>query len=152
MAVKTSKILIVHIGNHYFGAPIDNIQDVIQRQPTTPIPLAPRYIVGLLNLRGHIVTEIDVGVTLGIDHEFPIAKTDGYSIVITKGGELFSLVFEGIGDVVDLPDDRIERLPDTINKEWISMSKGVYRMDSKLVILLNFDALINQLIESQKAA
>lgn len=145
IVADTFKILILNIGNHYFGAPIESIQDVIQRNPTTPVPLTPPNIIGLLNLRGHIVTEIDVAYTLGIHNRDWLAGNNGYSIVINRGGEMYSLVFEGIGDVVDVMDSSIERLPDTINRKWFSISRGVCRMGDKLVVLLDFNLMIDHL-------
>lgn len=141
----TFKTLIVNIGPHYFGAIIDNVQDVIQRNPTTAVPLAPENIIGLLNLRGHIVTEIDVARTLDLDSERTIGKEDGYSIVINRGGEMYSLVFEDVGDVIDISCDQVEKLPDTIEKKWFSVSRGVYRLGEKLVVLLDFNLLIDHL-------
>lgn len=61
------KCLIVNIGDHYFGALVNNIADVNQRSPTTPIPMANKNIIGVLNSRGHIVTEINVAHVLGIE-------------------------------------------------------------------------------------
>lgn len=141
----TFKILVVNIGGHYFGAPIENIQDVIQRNPTTPVPLTTSNIIGLLNLRGHIVTEIDVAYTLGIMDRHKLMGSAGYSIVINRGGEMYSLVFEGIGDVVDVSKSDIEKLPDTVSRRWVSISRGVCRMGDKLVVLLDFNLMIDHL-------
>lgn len=74
-----------------------------------------------------------------------IPLEDGYSIVINKGNEMYSLVFEDVGDVIDIPLSNIEKLPDTIQKKWISVSKGVYRMGEKLIVLLDFNLLIDHL-------
>lgn len=145
------KAVIVNIGNHYFGAVIDNVQDIIQRNPTTPVPLTDDKVIGLLNLRGHIVTEIDVARTLNIHYSPDFEKDGGYSIVINRNGEMYSLVFEGIGDVIDIPTDDVEKLPDTINSEWIEISRGVYRMEGRLVVLLDFDLLIKHITPESTA-
>ena len=139
------KILIVHIGDYYFGAPIHAIQDVIQRSPTTPVPMAPGNIIGLLNLRGHIVTEIDVARTLGLDAEALRQSDKGYSVVINRNDEMYSLVFEGIGDVIDVTSDAIERIPDTVSRAWLDLTQGVFRMKEKLVVVLDFDRLLDHL-------
>lgn len=143
--VTALKALIVNIGHHYFGAIIDNIQDVIQRNPTTPVPLAPDNIIGLLNLRGHIVTEIDVARTLGIGDIGQDTMKNGYAIVISKENEMYSLVFEDVGDVIDIPAAQIEKLPETIERKWFSVSRGVYRMGKRLVVLLDFNMMIDHL-------
>ena len=141
---QTMNVLVCNIGTHYFGAIIDHIQDVIRRSPTTPVPLTSPNIVGLLNLRGHIVTEIDVAKTLGIADESD-ENLDGYSVVINKDHEMYSLVFDGVGDVIDIPVSQIENLPFTIDKTWSALSHGVYRLNDKLLVILDFDLLINKL-------
>lgn len=137
------KALVVHIGKHYFAAPIDHIQDVILRNPTTRVPLASRHVVGLLNLRGHVVTEMNVAYTLGLDEECPIADSEGFSIVINNGSEMFSMVFQGVGDVIDIPTGEIEQLPDTINSDWLKVAHGVYRTPERLLVILDFGRLLD---------
>jgi purine-binding chemotaxis protein CheW len=142
---EQTKILVSNIGEHYFGIAIDSIQDVIKCSPTTPVPLAPDNIVGLLNLRGHIVTEIDIAKTLDIDVVDRKQIIDCFSIVINKNNEMYSLVFDDIGDVIDINVSEIEPLPFTIDKKWVSLSKGVYRLPTMLVVLLDFNLLIDNI-------
>ena len=146
---QSVKVLILNIGQRYFGAFIDNVQDVIKRSETTAVPLTPSHIVGLLNLRGHIVTEIDVADTLELKDEWGSAESEGYAIVVNSGEEMYSMVFEGIGDVIDIPQSEIEKLPDTVSKKWGSVSRGVYRMEEKLVVLLDFSLLLEDLTPKQ---
>ncbi len=146
------KVLVLNIGDNYFGALIDTIEDVIKRIPTTPIPLAPDHIIGLLNLRGSIVTEIDVAKTLDIQNAVKTTAKDGYSVVINHNGEMYSLVFDGVGDVIEVPRASVEKLPDTINPKWFTVSKGVHRYHKQLIILLDFTLLINHLISAQKVS
>ncbi len=140
---KSIKILTASIGNHTFGISINDIQDVIKCSPTTHVPLAPDNIVGLLNLRGHIVTEINIAKTLEIELEMKKPIEECYSIVINKNNEMYSLVFEEIGDVIDIDESKMETLPFTINKKWLTLSKGVYRLEHTLLIILDFDMLID---------
>lgn len=149
---KTYKILMLNIGNHIFGAIIDTIEDVIKRSPTTPIPLAPDHIIGLLNLRGYIVTEINIAKTLDIADDAQTTEKDGYSVVINHNNEMYSLVFDGIGDVIEVPKSSIEKLPDTVNPKWFTLSKGVYRSASQLVIILDFASVVDYLTPTQKVA
>lgn len=146
------RVLVVNIGSHYFGAPIHEIHDVIQRQKTTPVPLAHDNIIGLLNLRGHIVTELDMARTLDIAQQDSQDIESQYSAVIHYKDELYSLVFDGIGDVIDIQPDSIEALPETVNAGWFSLSKGVYRMDDKLLVILDLNGLIEHVIAQSQAA
>jgi purine-binding chemotaxis protein CheW len=147
-----SRILITNIGDHYFGAAIDEIHDVIQRQRTTQVPLTRPNIIGLLNLRGHIVTEIDMAKTLEIDVDLDNQKQGEYSIVISYENELYSLAFDGIGDVINIQNTAIEHLPETINRRWHSMSKGVYRLPDKLLVILDLKTIIGELTHSPSVA
>lgn len=147
---KLEKLLVVNIGGHYFGAPIGNIQDVIQRNPYTPVPLASKNIIGVMNLRGHIVTEIDVAYTLGLDKEINISDKEGYSIVVTRDQEMYSFVFQEVGDVIDVPVSAIEKLPDTVDKSWTDVTAGVYRYGEKLIVLLDFDHIINHIVANDR--
>ena len=144
------KTLIVNIGDHYFGAVIDEIEDVINRLPTTPVLMASQNIIGVLNLRGHIVTEIDVAHTLGLSHETKIAPNKGYSVVINKNNEMYSLVFEGLDEVIEVPTEKLERLPAHVNKDWHGISKGVYRLNEKLLVVLDMYALIDSITPKKK--
>lgn len=150
-ADEVFKILIVNVGDHYFGAIIDSIEDIIQRNPTTPVPLSDENVIGVLNLRGHIVTEIDIAKVLGVDKECEIKYDQGFSIVVDKGDEMFSLLFEGVGDVIDIKSSDIEPLPATINLNWLHMSKGVYRMEEKLIVILDFNQLIDSITPKEAA-
>lgn len=146
------RTLIVNIGDHYFGAPIAEIHDVIQRQQTTRVPHAQPNIIGLLNLRGHIVTEIDMAKTLEIEAEDNHEKSGQYSVVINYNAELYSLVFDGIGDVIDINGNTLERLPETVNRKWFAMSKGVFRMSDKLIVVLDLNAVIGQIVSHAQIA
>lgn len=145
---ETYQALILAIGNHYFCAFIHKIQDVIERIPVTPVPRANESIVGVLNLRGHIVTEIDVASVLGIKSDKAKTKQSGYAIVIEKNNEMFSMAFDNIGDVISIQTRDIERLPETIDQKWLDVSKGVYRMGDKLVVCLDFDLMIDSIAVS----
>ena len=144
--MTNSQYLILNIDDHNFAAKVSNIEDVIQLSKTTPVPLSKDTIGGLLNLRGHIVTEIDVSKTLGIDTEVK----DGYAVVITTPqDEFYSLSFEGIGDVIEIGFSDIEPLPETVQKSWHSVSKGVYRNDDQLIVILDLDMFIDHLIDDE---
>lgn len=144
-----TRILIVSIGDHYFGTPIHEIHDVIQRQKTTPVPLTQNSIIGLLNLRGHIVTEVDMATALNIPSSENARKK--YSIVIGQKGELYSLAIDDIGDVIDAQMSTIEPIPETVDRSWISLSKGVIRLPDHLIIILDLEALITKLTQNAQS-
>ena len=97
----SSQYLILNIGAHSFAVPVMNIQDVIKSINKTPVPLSKANINGLLNLRGHIVTEIDVAKTLGIEGRKHDSKND-FAVVVDIKDEFYSFAFDGIGDVIEI--------------------------------------------------
>lgn len=142
------RVLIVNIGDHYFGIPIHEIHDVIQRQKTTPVPLTQNSIIGLLNLRGHIVTEIDMATALQINTRSETVRKNKYSIVIGQRGELYSLAIDDIGDVIDIQSSDVEPIPETVDRNWLTLVKGVIRLPDKLVITLDLEALVAKLTQN----
>lgn len=144
----SSQFLILNIGQHHFAADVRHIQDVIKRRQTTRVPLAKRHIVGLLNLRGHIVTEISVARTLGIK-ETVMAAGEGFTVVINRNEELYSLLFDGIGDVIEISPSEIEPLPETVERRWHQISKGVYRQEEKLLVILDFALLMGLMSDEE---
>lgn len=139
--------LVFNIGSHYFAANVLNIDDVIRSGKTTYVPLSKPNIRGLSNLRGHIVTEIDVAKTLNIiRHE---KQKESYSVVTHIKNEFFSLTFDGIGDVIEIKSDKVDPLPETVNKKWHSVSKGVYQAEEHLIVILDFPLFIQVVSETE---
>jgi len=148
----TKKFLIAQISDLYFGISISNIRDVLKQNETTPVPRSNNNIIGLLNLRGHIVTEINVAKILEVENVSSKGNKDKYSVVITKDHEMYSVVFDKIGDIVDIEGNTIEKLPETINKNWLSVAEGVVRMDEDLVVILNLESMINHITPDKDTA
>ena len=129
------------IGGQLFGIPVLQVQDVLGAQRITRIPLAPTEIAGSLNLRGRIVTAIDLRARLGMDK-----KDDGkppMSIVVEFKNELYSLMVDSVGEVLSLPARDFEQNPPTLQQTWREVSSGVYRLDGKLLIVLGVEQLLN---------
>ncbi len=135
--------LVLNIGPHYFAVNVQNIEDVIKSGKTTPVPLSKDNINGLLNLRGHIVTEINVAKTLNIDSQSK--NEDCYTVVINIKNEFYSLSFGGIGDVIKISPDDIHHLPETVQKEWHYVSKGVHRLSEHILVILDLNLLIEMI-------
>jgi purine-binding chemotaxis protein CheW len=145
-----NQYLVLNIGEHYFAANVSNIEDVIKRRKTTPVPLSKPNITGLLNLRGHIVTEIDVAMSLGIDRK--LGPEDGMAVVITVDDEFYSLAFEGVGDVLTIEASEIDPLPETVQKSWHQVTRGVKQLDDKFLVLLDLVLLIDVLRNENEEA
>ena len=129
------------IAGQLFGIPVLSVQDVLGAQRLTRIPLAPPEVAGALNLRGRIVTAIDLRKRLGV----PGAEqaNSGMSIVVEYAGELYSLLIDTVGEVLNLPADRYEPNPPTLDPRWREVSGGIYRLDGQLMVILEVDRVLD---------
>ena len=122
-----------------FGIPVLTVQDVLGPQRITRIPLSPPEIAGALNLRGRIVTAIDVRRRLGLP---PRTNEASMSVVVDHKGELYSLIVDAVGEVMSLPADAYERNPATLDPRWREVSGGIYRLKGKLLVVLEVPRLL----------
>jgi purine-binding chemotaxis protein CheW len=129
------------IAGQLFGIPVLSVQDVLGAQRLTRIPLAPPEVAGALNLRGRIVTAIDLRKRLGVAGDEKAQS--GMSIVVEYAGELYSLLIDTVGEVLNLPADRYEPNPPTLDSRWREVSGGIYRLDGQLMVILEVDRVLD---------
>jgi purine-binding chemotaxis protein CheW len=135
----------VTVAGQMFGIPVLQVQDVLGAQRITHIPLAPSEVAGSLNLRGRIVTAIDVRTRLGLP-----ARDDGkpgMSVVVEHEHELYSLIVDAVGEVLDVEAKRFERNPSTLEAVWREVSTGIFRLEDNLLLILD----VARLLDLQKA-
>ncbi len=128
------------IGGQICGIPILQVRDVLGPQKITPIPLAPSEVAGSLNLRGRIVTSVDLRVRLGLPRS---DVQDRMSIVVEHHGDLYSLIIDSIGEILELSSEVLERAPPTLDASWSSFSKGIYQLDVGLLLVLDIDIILD---------
>jgi purine-binding chemotaxis protein CheW len=136
----TSAFVTLTLAGQVCGVPVGAVRDILSAQPITRIPLAPPEIAGSLNLRGRIVTSIDLRLRLGLPEAEPGAPR--MSVVAERGSELYALLVDQVQEVLALPPERIERPPTTLSPLWAQHCTGVCRMDEGLVVLLDPARLI----------
>lgn len=129
------------IGGQLCGIPVISVQDVLSPQRITPIPLAPPEVAGSLNLRGRIVTAIDLRIRMGLPKRGPDEK--GMSVVAEHRGELYSLMVDSVGEVLKMSAENFEQNPSTLDPLWRSFSEGVYRLNEGLLVVLDVDYLLD---------
>ncbi len=136
-----TQFVTMTIAGQLFGIPTEEIQDAHILESMTRIPLAPREIEGALNIRGKIVTAINLRERLSL----PPRDTEGrnMSIVVEHSGELYSLLIDTIGDVLSLSDRDFEKNPPTLDPCWRDVSVGVYRLDDRLMIMTSVPRLLS---------
>jgi len=135
------QFVTVTIGGQLFGIPVLTVRDVLVAQKTTPIPLAPPEVAGALNLRGRIVTAIDMRRSL----DLPARKNGGPGmyVVVEEYDELYSLMVDSVGEVMTLSVDGLERSPGTLDPRWREVSGGIFRLDGKLLVVLDVERLLD---------
>jgi purine-binding chemotaxis protein CheW len=129
------------VGGQLFGIPVLTVQDVLGAQRLTRIPLAPPEVAGALNLRGRIVTAIDLRRRLDLSGN--AATGEGMSIVVEHSGELYSLIIDSVGEVLSLPPERFEPNPPTLDSRWREVSGGIFRLDGQLLVVLEVDRVLD---------
>ncbi|MDR3443000.1 MAG: chemotaxis protein CheW [Legionella sp.] len=141
------KICTFYVRKHFFGIDVTNVQEVIRSQKMTHIPLAKQTISGLINLRGQIVTVIDMSERLGLLHTEESEQLI-HLIVCTEDGPV-SLLVDDIGDVIDVSNDVFEIPPENIKGNIRHMLKEVCKLDEQLLLLLDLNKVL--VIEQEEA-
>ena len=142
---ESREYVTMTVADQLFGIPVLTVQDVLGPQRITRIPLSPPEIAGALNLRGRIVTAIDVRRRLNLPARS--ADTSSMSVVVDHKGELYSLIVDAVGEVMSLPADSYERNPATLDPRWREVSGGIYRLKGKLLVVLE----VARLLEMRRA-
>jgi purine-binding chemotaxis protein CheW len=128
------------VHDRFLGVPVERVQEVLRAQPLTPVPLAHEHIGGLLNLRGQIVTALDLRARLGLPARGPAAPSANV-VVATEDGPL-SLVVDALGDVLTVDDDTFEPPPETVAAATRHLIKGTFKLDDALLLDLDLDATV----------
>ena len=128
------------VANQLCGIPVLGVRDILAEHKITLIPLAPPEIAGSLNLRGRIVTAIDLRQRLRL----PAAPADQprMSVVAEQGGELYALLVDQVAEVMSLKASSFERNPPTLPPPWAQFSSGIYRLDGALLVVLDVGKLL----------
>ncbi|HEY2909156.1 MAG TPA: chemotaxis protein CheW [Gemmataceae bacterium] len=128
------------LDGHYFGIDLLKVQEVIRHQEMSRVPLAPPIVRGLINLRGQIVTALDLRRRLRmperVDDQVPV------NVVVHTDDGAVSLMVDEIGDVLAAPETAFERPPETLPKAARELIRGVYKLDGRLLLILDIDRAV----------
>lgn len=137
----THQLCTFLLGDFVFGINVHTIQEVIRYHEMTPVPLAPAAVHGLINLRGQIVTAIDLRTRLGLPaHTGDVLPTN---VVVRTPEGAVSLLVDEIGDVVEVETGLYEQPPETLDASARELVSGVYKLNDRLLLVLDVDAAIN---------
>ena len=145
-----SEYVTAVVGGQRFGLPILRVQDVFVPEHLTLVPLAPPDVAGLINLRGRIVTLIDLRSRLGLGAA-PASDEPLMAIGIEWRGESYGLLVDSVGEVLKLDDKRRETNPVNLDPRLAELSTGIHRLEDQLLVLIDVDRVLN-LTEKAKAA
>lgn len=138
--IKTEQIFVtVYVDKQLFGIPVEKVQDILIPEQIAHIPLAADKVAGSINLRGRIVTVIDFRKCLGLPK---IKDNRQHLATVEVGEELYSIRVDDVGTVMTIKTKEIEHNPSTMDKKWQGVSSGVVKLDKKLMIILDVEALI----------
>lgn len=136
----TSQFVTLTVEGQLFGIPVLSVQDVLAKQMIANVPLAHPVVAGLINLRGRIVTAIDLRRRMGLEDRPPGA--DSMNVVVEHGNELYSLIIDSIGDVLTVSAEKFERNLATLDPLWRSFADGIYRLEDRLLVVLDIGRLL----------
>ena len=136
----SAEYVTVTIGDQWFGLPISRVQDVFVLSQVTRVPLAGEDIAGVINLRGRIVTAIDLRRRLGVSGDVGRAKI---AVGIEGDGESYGLVIDAVGEVLKLGADTAEPVPVNLDERLKRVASGVHRLDDRLMVALDVDAVLD---------
>lgn len=129
------------LDRYYFGIDVLKVQEIIRYQEMTRVPLAPPVVRGLINLRGQIVTAIDLRRRLDLPDR-PNGQQPVNVVVQTDDGAV-SLLVDEIGDVLEVPEKAFERPPETLQGTARDLIRGAYKLDGRLLLILDTARTVN---------
>jgi len=130
------------VAGQRFGLPILRVQDIFAPERLTHVPLAPPDVAGVINLRGRIVTLIDMRRRLGL----AAASSSGeppMAIGVETRGESYGLLVDSVGEVLKLDDDRREATPVNLDPRLAELACGIHRLEDQLLVLIDVDRVLN---------
>ncbi len=131
----------VMIGTQLFGLPISQVQDVFMPERMARVPLASKEIAGVLNLRGRIVTAIDMHCRLGLGKRQ--VDRPAMAVGIEFRGESYGLLIDSVGEVLKLPENGRETVPVNLEPHLARVAAGVHRLEKQLLVVLDVDRIFD---------
>lgn len=134
------QLVTMRINKQILGIPVKDVREILRSQKITNIPLVPEEIAGVLNLRGRIVTAIDIRHRLQLKTSDQDA--DCIFVVVEHNGELYSLIVDSVGEVIAIPSrSSIQEPPPNLAQNWRDISAGVYWLEQELLIIIDLKSL-----------
>jgi purine-binding chemotaxis protein CheW len=142
---RGEQFVSVRLGGQLFGLPIGRVLDVFVPDNFSRVPLARHQIAGVLNLRGRILTAIDLSEVLGVD---AVNETNAErpAVSVSHANESYGLLVDIVGEVITPGAEGLEANPINMDPDWARVSKGTCQLENELMVVLDVDALIEGLL------
>ena len=134
-AAEPERMVLFVVGEHRFAVPIDRIREIIPARPYTPLPGSGGHVCGLINLRGQVITALDLRHRLGM----PV-RAEGQrpmNVVVRTEDGAVSLLVDQIGEVIETDARHFESPPDTVTAQARDLIRGAYKLDGTLLLALD---------------
>lgn len=135
MSTQSKQFCTFFLEGHYFGVPVQQVQEVLRYQEMTEVPLVSNVVRGLINLRGQIITAVDLRRQLGMTDRPEQQKP--MNVIMRTADGAFSLLVDEIGDVIEVEDNTFEPPPDTLQGMARGMLRGVHKLPDRLLLILD---------------
>jgi purine-binding chemotaxis protein CheW len=136
----SARLVTFTLDGHLYGVDVNAVQEVLRGQPQTRIPLAPESVSGLINLRGQVMSAVELRARLGLADRS--ADQEPMLVVVRIAGETIALLVDTIGAVMDVDDAQFELPPDTLSGPAREFLHGAYKLDDQLLLSLDVDRAV----------
>ena len=143
--MKTEKYVVFALGSQNFGIPVHDVTDVLHNPTCTKVPLSSADIIGILNMRGYIVTVLDMRVRLSITEPKPEQDIDTpMCLVVSFKGVRYGLMVDYVHEVIDLPVNEYAPVPASLDSAVRQIARGVYQYQKTLMLTLDITKIFGQ--------
>ena len=139
-----AQFLTFRIGDEWFALPATDVRDVMYTPPLAPVPLAGSEVAGLMNMRGHIVTAVHGYLLFNIPRLLDLRK-DMCIMLQHHDDEIYSIIVDKVFDIEHMAEDCLDPLPSNLLQTWESFANGVFRLEERIIIMLNKDKILARL-------
>jgi len=137
---ETVQVVSFHLGSEEYGVDISQVQEIIRMVEITHVPRAPRFMEGVINLRGQLIPIIDLRTRFGMQRG---EQTKSTRIVVTEiGSKRVGIVVDSVSEVINIPLEQVENAPDMIAGVGTEYIQGVGKVNERLIILLDLTMVI----------
>lgn len=136
----SNRLVTFTLDGHLYGVDVASVQEVLRGQPQTRIPLAPASVAGLINLRGQVLSAVDLRIRLSLPER--AADQETMLVVVRIDGEAIALLVDSIGAVIDVDEEQFELPPDTLTGPSREFLHGAYKLEGRLLLALDVERAV----------